>query len=56
MEPTAASQVFLVYGKACAKSDWHPTCTHTEEGTKPKGKLYSLDFEKILGNDWKVHL
>lgn len=54
VEPTASSQVFLVHGQACEKSDWHPTCTHTEQGTRPQGKLYALDFQEILADDWRV--
>ena len=54
MEPTLASHTFLVYGEACFKDDAHPNCTHTEVGKRPQGKLFSLDLEHILGNEWQV--
>ena len=54
VEPNASSHVFLVHGQACAKSEHHPTCSHTEEGTTPMGKLYAIDFEEIMAEDWRV--
>ena len=54
VEPTAASSIFLVHGKACTKSDWHPTCSHEEEGVEPLGKLYAINFKELMGEDWRV--
>ena len=54
VEPTLASHTFLVYGEACFKDEAHPNCTHTEAGMRPQGKLFSLDLEHILGNEWQV--
>ncbi|KAK9806438.1 hypothetical protein WJX73_007437 [Symbiochloris irregularis] len=54
VEPTAASHIFLVHGEACFKDDDHPNCTHTDVGTRPPGKLFSLDLQHIVGNEWKT--
>ena len=54
VEPTAASHIFLVYGEACFRDEAHPKCTHTEAGQRPQGKLFSLDLEHLLGNEWQV--
>ena len=54
MEPTASSNVFLIHGKACTKSEWHPTCSHEEEGVEPLGKLYAINFKELMGDDWRV--
>lgn len=54
VEPTAASSVFLVHGKACKKTEAHPTCSHDEEGVEPLGKLYAIDFKELMGEDWRV--
>ena len=54
VEPTAKSHVFLVYGEACFKDERHPNCTHTELGARPQGKLFALDLERLIGNEWQV--
>ena len=54
VEPTASSNVFLIHGKACAKSEWHPTCSLEEEGVEPLGKLYAINFKELMGDDWRV--
>ena len=56
VEPTASSNVFLIHGKACAKSEWHPTCSHEEEGVEPLGKLYAINFKELMGDDWRVRM
>lgn len=53
VEPTASSHVFLIYGEACVQDRWHPNCTHTDPGTRPLGKLFSLDINQLLGNEWQ---
>ena len=54
VEPSSSSHVFLVWGEACFRDERHPNCTHTEPGVPPAGKLFALDVEKLLGNEWKV--
>ena len=54
VEPKAASHVFLILGEACFKDAAHPNCTHTDPGTRPQGKLFSLDLERLIGNEWQV--
>ena len=56
VEPTSSSHVFLVYGEACFKDEFHPNCTHTDPGTRPLGKLFSLDLQRLMGNEWQVCL
>lgn len=56
VEPTASSHVFLIYGEACVQDRWHPNCTHTDPGTRPLGKLFSLDINQLLGNEWQVRI
>ena len=54
VEPKASSKLFIVHGKACRKSEQHPTCTHDSDFAEPAGKLYSIDIQAILGNDFRV--
>ena len=54
VEPQASSKLFIVHGKACRKGEQHPTCTHDNDFTDPAGKLYSIDIQAILGDDFRV--
>ena len=56
VEPSAASHMFVVHGKACEKRPEHPTCTHTLSGANPAGRMYILDFRPLMGTDWRVRL
>lgn len=56
VEPSAASHMFVVHGKACEKRPEHPTCTHTRSDANPAGRMYILDFRPLMGTDWRVRL
>ena len=56
VEPSAASHMFVVHGKACEKRPEHQTCTHTRSGANPAGRMYILDFRPLMGTDWRVRL
>ncbi|KAK9845742.1 hypothetical protein WJX81_001203 [Elliptochloris bilobata] len=53
VEPSAASHMFVVHGKACEKRPEHPTCTHTRTDANPVGKMYIVDFRPVMGTDWR---
>ena len=54
VEPTASSHIFLVYGEACFQDERHLSCTHTQAGERPAGKMFALDLAALMGNEFKV--
>lgn len=56
VEPSAASHMFVVHGKACEKRPENPTCSHVRADAYPSGKMYIVDMRAIMGMDWRVRL
>jgi hypothetical protein len=50
--PGGNSPLFIVHGTACLKTTSHPGCGFTG-GSVPPGKMYAIDFQEILGAEYK---